>query len=191
MKQMQEPVTNLAEVPGRILQRRLENLQVIADRVSSFFGAKDDTIPEAEIGGGSEDAFGFDKTLVFMTKPNKAVAISSLKGDLLWSRLIKDPVRRMVLDQVEGDASLDIVTSKGALIKVDPLTGAIRSTEALPELPQAVDETEFIVAQGHLAGETSAPRTALVAVPKQGEGSIVNLTPDVALAAESGPSYFT
>ena len=70
-----------------------------------------------------------------MTKPNKAVAISSLKGNLLWSRLIKDPVRRMVLEQVEGDASLDLVTSKGMLIKIDPVTGAIRSTEAIPELP--------------------------------------------------------
>lgn len=70
-----------------------------------------------------------------MTKPNKAVAISSLKGNLLWSRLIKDPVRRMVLEQVEGDASLDLVTSKGMLIKIDPITGAIRSTEAIPELP--------------------------------------------------------
>lgn len=61
-----------------------------------------------------------------MTKPNKVVAISSLKGNTLWSRLIKDPVRRMVLEQVEGDASLDLVTSKGMLIKLDPVTGAVR-----------------------------------------------------------------
>ena len=61
----------------------------------------DSVVPEADITNASAergDDYGFDKTLVFMTKPNKVVAISSLKGDLLWSRLIKDPVRRMVLD---------------------------------------------------------------------------------------------
>ena len=138
------------------------------------------------------DAYGFDKTLVFMTKPNKAVAISSLRGDLLWSRLIKDPVRRMVLEQADGAASLDLITSKGQLIKLDPMTGAVRSTEALPELPQAIDDTEFIVAQGHLAGDESIHRQALLAVPKSGDGKIVSLRPEVQLStAPTGPSYYT
>lgn len=87
---------------------------------SSFFAAQE----EAATVTNTADPLGFDKTLVFLTKPNKAVAISSLKGELLWSRLIKDPVRRMVL----GHASLDVVTSAGALIKIDPVTGAVRST---------------------------------------------------------------
>lgn len=62
-------------------------------------------------------------------------------------------MRRMVLDQADGSASLDLVTNKGMLIKIDPVTGDIRKTEALPDLPQSIDETEFIVAQGHLKGD--------------------------------------
>ena len=92
-----------------------------------------------------------------MTRPNKAVAISSLKGNLLWSRLIKDPVRRMVLEQAGGDASIDLVTTT-SIVKIDPMTGAIRKTEALPSLPQAPEETEFLIAQGHLKGDEKAAR---------------------------------
>ena len=194
MKQMHEPVS-LVDIPGRIIQRRIENFQLFVNSVSSMFAKEDqDAGAAAAIDASKEksDEYGFDKTLVFMTKPNKAVAISSLKGNLLWSRLIKDPVRRMVLEQADGDASLDLVTNKGMLIKIDPVTGAIRSTEALPDLPQAIEETEFIVAQGHLVGDESAHRQALIAVPKQGEGKIVSLKPDVKLASSpTGPSYFT
>lgn len=127
-----------------------------------------------------------------MTKPNKAMAISSLKGDLLWSRLIKDPVRRMVLDQADGDAQLELVTNKGMLIKIDPVTGEIRKTESLPNLPQSIEDTEFIVAQGYLKGDKSVRRQAFIAVPKQGGGKIVNLRPDVELdMSPTGPSYYT
>ena len=89
------------------------------------------------INGGStqSDDNGFDKTLVFMTKPNKIIAISSLKGNLLWSRFIKDPVRRMVLDLFNGEATLEVVTEKGQFIKIDPMTGTILSSEPLPNLP--------------------------------------------------------
>lgn len=87
----------------------------------------------------------------------------------------------MLLDQTDGDAVLDIVTSKGNLIKVDPLTGAIRSTSPLPELSQSVDDTEFIVAQGHTPGNPQQHRPAILAVPKLGEGPIVNLKPEVEL----------
>ena len=149
MKQMHEPVS-LVDIPGRIIQRRIENIQIFVNSVSSLFAKDDQAEADAataiDTSQEKSDDYGFDKTLIFMTKPNKAVAISSLKGSLLWSRLIKDPVRRMVLEQADGDASLDLVTNKGMLIKIDPVTGAIRSTEALPDLPQAIDETEFIVA---------------------------------------------
>jgi len=131
MKRMSEPV-ELAEIPARIFQRRLENIQLLVNSVTSLFGNNAD---DTRIASTTQDHYGFDKTLVFLTKPNKAVAVSSLKGDLLWSRLIKDPVRRMVIDQYGGEAVLDIVTSKGQLIKIDPVTGAVRSTTALPELP--------------------------------------------------------
>ena len=113
-----------------------------------------------------------------MTRPNKAVAVSSLKGKTLWSRLIREPVRRMVVDQAGGDATLEVVTSKGNLIKIDPLTGAVRTTEAL-SLPQSVDDTEFVIAQGHTQGDQSEHRTAILAVPKNGEGAIVNVNQDV------------
>ena len=73
--------------------------------------------------------------MVFLTRPNKAIAVSALKGETLWSRLIREPVRRMMLDQTDGNAVLDVFTSKGNLIKIDPLTGAIRTTTALPQLP--------------------------------------------------------
>lgn len=61
-----------------------------------------------------------------MTKPNKVIAMSSLKGTMLWSRTIKDPVRRMVLDSAGGHAEIDVITSKGQLIKLDPFTGAVK-----------------------------------------------------------------
>mmetsp|Transcript_27001 Transcript_27001/g.36078 ORF Transcript_27001/g.36078 Transcript_27001/m.36078 type:complete len:145 (+) Transcript_27001:98-532(+) len=144
MKRMQDTVS-LAEVPARIIKRRLENLQILVKSVSSLFSS-DDNESDANIATPSGDDYGFDKTLVFLTKPNKAVAVSSLKGNTIWSRYIREPVRRMVLDQAGGAASLDFVTSKGNLIKIDPLTGAVRSTEAVPELPQSIDETEFIIA---------------------------------------------
>lgn len=98
MRQMQEPVS-LVEVPVRIIQRRIENFQLIYNSIMSLFASPDASSPEAAM--ISKDAqsneYGFDKTLVFLTKANKLIAISSLKGDLIWSRLIKDPVRRMVL----------------------------------------------------------------------------------------------
>lgn len=58
----------------------------------------------------------------------------------------------MVLETASGVATLELVTSNGNMMKVDPVTGAIRSNEPLPSLPQAIDETEFIVAQGHALG---------------------------------------
>ena len=126
-----------------------------------------------------------------MTKPNKAVAVSSLRGKTQWSRLIREPVRRMVVEQAGGDATLDLVTSKGNLIKIDPLTGAVRATEALT-LPQPVNDTEFVIAQGHTVGDEREHRTAILAVPKNGEGAIVNLKKDVQLIHEpTGPSYYT
>ena len=51
----------------------------------------------------------------------------------------------MVVEQAGGDATLDVVTSKGNLIRIDPLTGAVRTTEALT-LPQSIDDTEFVIA---------------------------------------------
>ena len=140
----------------------------------------------------SGDFLGFDKTLIFLTRPNKLVAVSSLGGKTLWSRLIREPVRRMILDVNDGSAVIDIVTSKGNLIKVDPTTGAINSISALPELAQSVDDSEFIVAQGYTTGKPDQHRTALIAVPKSGEGSIVNLKPEIELVREAcGPSYYT
>jgi len=98
----------------------------------------------------------------------------------------------MLLDQTDGEAVLDIVTSKGTLIRIDPLTGAIRTTAPLPELPQAVEDTEFIVAQGHTPGNPKQHRPALLAVPKHGEGKIVSVKPGVELELEpTGPSYYT
>ena len=191
MKQMTEPVS-LAEVPGRIIQRRLENFQIMVSSITSMFGGdKEDT--DAKITGHASDEYGFDKTLVFLTKPNKAIAISSLNGNLLWSTLIKDPVRRMVLEQADGNASIDMVTSKGNLVKIDPVTGAVRSTEQIPKLAQSIDDTEFIVAQGHLKGDPTAHRSTIVAVPKQAEGKIVNLkASEVDLdTSATGPSYYT
>ena len=136
----------------------MENLNIVIDSIKSLFGSGDEANnPNAQIAPQPSDPFGFDKTLVFMTKPNKAVAISSLKGNLLWSRLIKDPVRRMVLEQAGGDASIDLVTST-SIVKIDPKTGAIRKTEALPSLPQKSEDTEFLIAQGHLKGDEKAPR---------------------------------
>lgn len=127
-----------------------------------------------------------------MTKANKLVAVSSLKGDLLWSRLISDPVRRMVLETANGATTLELITSKGNLVKVDPVTGAIRSTEPLPKLPQSIEETEFIVAQGHAIGNERLHRQAIIAVPKNGDGPIVNVISDVQLVSSpTGPSYFT
>ena len=78
------------------------------------------------------------------------------------------------------------------LIKIDPVTGAIRSTVAIPDLPQSIEDTEFIVAPGHLKGDENAYRQALVAVPKNGEGKIVNLRAEVELTATAtGPAYYT
>lgn len=54
---------------------------------------------------------------------------------MLWSRTIKDPVRRMVLDSAGGNAEIDVITSKGQLIKLDPFTGAVKKTETLPAMP--------------------------------------------------------
>lgn len=72
------------------------------------------------------------------------------------------------------------------------MTGAIREAEALPSLPQSVEESEFIIAQGNEKGDETAHRTAIVAIPKYGEGEIVNLSPDVALTVSAtGPSYYT
>ena len=132
---------------------------------------------DSQIEGG-DDAYGFDKTLVLLTRPNKIVAISSLDGEVLWSRLIKDPIRRMMLEQGQGNAALEIITSKGHMIEIDPLNGAIRKAEPLPTLPQAVEDTEFIVAQGHSKEDSRIEKQALIAVPKNGEGPIVNLKPD-------------
>jgi len=65
-------------------------------------------------------------------------------------------------------------------------------TEAVPTLPQSVQETEFIVAQGHVKGNEKLHRQALLAVPKFGEGPIINLKPEVELSSSpSGPSYYT
>ena len=99
MKAMQENI-GIAQVPARIIQRRLDNLQVIVKSIQSFFSgsAANDSLDEARIAQPAGDDYGFDKTLVFMTRPNKAVAVSSLKGKTLWSRLIREPVRRMVVD---------------------------------------------------------------------------------------------
>ena len=146
MKRMQDQIS-IAEVPARIIQRRLDNIQVFVKGIQNFFGGNraNDNLSEANIAQASGDDYGFDKTLVFMTKPNKAVAVSSLRGKTLWSRLIREPVRRMVVEQAGGDATLDVVTSKGNLIRIDPLTGAVRTTEALT-LPQSVDDTEFVIA---------------------------------------------
>ena len=191
MRQMGEEVS-IVQVPGRIIQRRLENMQLLINSVSSFFKDSGADIEDTQIAAPSGDVYGFDKTLVFLTKPNKAIAVSSLKGNLLWSRLIKDPVRRMVFDQVEGDASLDVITDKGHLIKIDPVTGAIRMTEPIPPVPQSIEDTEFIVAQGHVKGNPKYHRQAILAVPKYGEGPIVNLKPEIELVSSpSGPSYLT
>ena len=135
LKRMQDQV-GLGEVPTRIIQRRIENFQLILSSFSSFFSGQQET----QITNVA-DHLGFDKTLVFMTKPNKAVAISSLNGELLWSRLIKDPVRRMVLEQASGTAAtLEVITSTGSLIKIDPVTGKVRATKSIvADLPQSVE----------------------------------------------------
>lgn len=86
MKQMSEPVS-LVQVPARIIERRLENMKILVNSISSFFQGNAE-IEETQIAAPSGDVYGFDKTLVFLTKPNKAVAISSANGNLLWSRLI-------------------------------------------------------------------------------------------------------
>lgn len=96
MKLLLEPVS-LVQIIPRIIQRRLDNFQVVIGAFNSIFGSDVDTAVDTKPVSSSDD-FGFDKTLVFMTKANKAIAISSLKGNLLWSRTIKDPVRRMILD---------------------------------------------------------------------------------------------
>ena len=156
---------------------------------NSFFATDADSTGDINPVSSSDD-FGFDKTLVLMTKPNKVIAVSSLKGTMLWSRTIKDPVRRMVLDSAGGNSVIDVITSKGQIIKIDPVTGNVKSTEALPTLPQSVDDTEFVLAQGHESGDEKAHRSAIVAIPKYGEGDIVNLSSDVALAA-AAPSFYT
>jgi len=76
MKQMHEPVS-LAQIPGRIIQRRIENFQIFMFNVSQMF-SNEEEMPEAQIDQVKQDDYGFDRTLVFMTKPNKVVAISAL-----------------------------------------------------------------------------------------------------------------
>ena len=115
MQRMHQPVS-FAEVVPRILERRVENLQILIQKVTKLINSFTNGFEEevdTNIQSANNDDFGFEKTLVMMTKANMAFGVSSRDGRVHWHRYIRDPVRIMVLDQAEGEAQIDIVTSKG------------------------------------------------------------------------------
>ena len=170
---MQEPIT-IAEVPTRILQRYAENLQYLIQVVSEFIaGFQQEETTNIRTQQDSE-IFGFDKTLVLLTKPNKVLAISSLTGQIIWSQRISSPVARLFVQQntEEGTVDIKVVTQAGQVIQLNPLTGQTESQTPLPRLAQGMDQTEFVLMQG-VNKHTERPQSTIIAMPSKGEGEVV------------------
>ena len=79
---MSEPVS-FTQVPLRIFERYVQNFNFLIESTTSLIAglAASDNIVETLTAKGT-DLFGFEKTLVLRTKPNKVIAISSLDGSI-------------------------------------------------------------------------------------------------------------
>ena len=129
-----------------------------------------------------EDTFGFDQTLVLLTKPNKIIAISSQTGKLHWALKVNSEVVKLFVQTNTDEASVTImaVTMDGLLYDIDPLTGAVLSSKTVPTLPQPIDQTEFLLVSG-ATDQSGRESKGVIAVPKNGEGQAVVVSDQVKL----------
>lgn len=75
----------LSSIPGRIINRYVDNFRYIVDQVLSMANSLTNKDSQLAAINGYEDPFGIKKTLVLLTKPNKVIALSSFSGSIKWS----------------------------------------------------------------------------------------------------------
>ena len=125
IKHMQDEVS-LIDVPVRIVRRYFENFNFIVDGLMKVITGDNSSDIRDE-----PDLFGFDKTLVLLTKPGKVVAMSTQTGNIMWSYF--DPnakIQRVFVEQEAGhDGRLDIIcVTDSNLVFLNPITGSVHQT---------------------------------------------------------------
>jgi hypothetical protein len=68
----------------RIMQRYVENSRYLVSSIMAMFNQEDKKLTSTKQ-SDIHDTFGFNKTLVLLTKPGKIVAISSADGSIKWT----------------------------------------------------------------------------------------------------------
>ena len=187
LRKMSEPVS-FAQVPFRIIERYVQNFNFLVESATSLISglAASDNIVETLTAQGT-DLFGFEKTLVLRTKPNKVIAISSLDGSIQWTFFDKANIEKVFVEQRSGpggQVSVMLVL-EDRLVSLDPLTGQVASSEPLPASALPTSQMDFIMVR-------QQKDAALLAVPKSGEGQVSVLQNGFAPGSlDTSPLFFT
>jgi len=164
---------SIAQIPIRIIKRYTDNFKYLVSQamalVDTLSGKKDDS---ASITPEHEDSFGFKKTLVLLTKPNKVIAISSENGSIQWTYYCKHPIIKVFVEQMAGSNDVHdiIAVTQTNIVYLDPVTGAIESQQPYPA-GASPDTHDFMLVEGQLkTQQKEGSHQLILAVPRNGDG---------------------
>lgn len=170
LRTMGDKDVSIASIPGRIIQRYVDNLKHLATSaislVESLTGKKSDI---ASI-SGAVDPYGIRKTLVLLTKPNKVVSISSFNGAIGWSYYSKQPIIKVFVEQSAGSNFVHeiLVVTQTSVIYLDPITGNVLHKD---DYQKSVSHGahDFMLVEGKLISGSSESHQVVLAVPSKGD----------------------
>jgi len=133
-----------------------------------MFGTKETNISSVD------DTYGFEKTLILLTKQGKVFAVSSLTGKILW-KFFKpsEPIKQVFVEQNGGsDSFVHVMMISGQnLFLVDPITASVTSTKPHGA---SLKSHKFIMVKSENQGEVEH---VLIAVPIDDSSNVIALGP--------------